>query len=225
MVPSATVTGTKKMKTKTIKLGPFLVLPSNEYWVQLFFGLQVRFASFICGIKVPKKILFLIGDDPRSKFLFIWSPLHTENFGRVVGVCCLLVPLVFGNSRLSKISYSVVPRVAVDMVYLGGWIHPVYVEPRQSVRLVLDVVDTDDSSSLTAISSSPRTSESSLDAIAPIKLSSFGFVPEPLPQFFCRNLTFYNYCSHDDSSLIGLVRARAVLVTLHGLAYFMGMQP
>ena len=213
------------MKTKTIKLGPFLALPRNDDWVQLVFGLQVRLSSLLCGIKMPKKILFLVGDDPRSKFLFILSPLHAKNFGRVVGVCCLLVPLIFGSSGLSKIGYSVVPRVPVDVVDLGGGIHPVYIEPRQSVRLVLDVVDTDDSSSLTAISSSPRTSESSLDAIAPIKLSSFGFVPEPLPQFFCRNLTFYNYCSHDDSSLIGLVRARAVLVTLHGLAYFMGMQP
>lgn len=53
----------------------------------------------------------------------------------------LCIPIIFGMSRISKIFYSIVQFIMIDMVYFFAWRQRVIMKPSKPMRVILDAVN------------------------------------------------------------------------------------
>lgn len=106
--------------------------------VQPLFGRQVRSVSLFHRGEPSQVDAFPVEADGGAPLVVDRVPMRTNR--PVLGASVLLVESV---RRFTQVGYSVVRRIAVNVVNVTAWPNTVYVEPRETVHLVLPIVNHD----------------------------------------------------------------------------------
>ena len=143
---------------------------------------QVRLIRLFRCIKQAQPNSFVVKFDLCYPFAILLANAHVATFT----ACLMAVLRVLGNSRFAKITQTVVRSVSVNVIYLICRPDTMYVQPRQAMRQVQNVVQSNGAVAVLHVGPSQRALPTLAARYAPRKQSRVWVVVDQLSKAVLR---------------------------------------
>lgn len=172
---------------------------------------------------MTKVNFFTRNNNPSAKLVFCRAPLDAKNPGFIMLVGASLVVEIFTHRRFAQVAYAVVSWVSVNVVDKFLWPFTINVEPCKSVRFIPSVPNGYMLPTFAAGGAGNIPGFCASARHTPHKYPGIWIIREKLSKVLSGQFFFYNTRSHDDSLIVGLVRACVAVQTPHRLVQFTGV--